>query len=144
MRSPERPRDRKREITPQGGWPCHNPFSSILLLGSWACTHTHTWHEFKPPGPGRELWSTTWESSDIAITLTAGSHTHLYFLREIFCYRVCAPARQTERDRETESEKSPPRGDGHATIPSPPVSSQDLGHSRTHAWHEFQITGPET
>ena len=35
-----RERDRKREITPRGKWPCHNPFSSILLLGFWACTHT--------------------------------------------------------------------------------------------------------
>ena len=27
---------------------------------------------FKPPGPGREPRSTTWESSNTAITLTAG------------------------------------------------------------------------
>ena len=43
-----------------------------------------------------------------------------------------------QRDRETESEKSPPRGDGHATIPSPPFSSHDLGHARTCAWCEFK------
>ena len=35
---------------------------------------------FKPPGLGREPWSTTWESSDIAITLTAGSQgSYEYF-----------------------------------------------------------------
>ena len=51
-------------------------------------------------------------------------------------------ARQTERDREPESEKSPPRGDGHAAIPSPPFSSRNLGHTRTCAWHEFKPPGP--
>ena len=44
--------------------------SPLGILG----THTHVpGMSFKPPGPGRELWSTTWESSDIAITLTADS-----------------------------------------------------------------------
>ena len=52
--------ERFREIeseksSPQGGWPC-----------------TRTRREFKPPGPVLELQPTTWESSDIAITLTAG------------------------------------------------------------------------
>ena len=51
-------------------------------------------------------------------------------------------ARETERDREIESEKSPPRGDGHAAIPSPPFSSRDLGHARTRAQHEFKPPGP--
>ncbi|ELV12380.1 Nuclear transcription factor Y subunit gamma [Tupaia chinensis] len=36
---PDRNRDRKREVTPQEGWPRRNPFSSILLSGSWARTH---------------------------------------------------------------------------------------------------------
>ena len=35
-----------------------------------ACTHVHC--EFKAPGPRLERQSTTWEFSDIAITLTAG------------------------------------------------------------------------
>ena len=39
-RQKERQRDRKQEIAPQGGWPHCNPFSSILLSGSWACMHT--------------------------------------------------------------------------------------------------------
>ena len=47
-----------------------------------------------------------------------------------------------KRDRETESEKSPPTGDGHTMIPSPPFSSQDLGHARTHAQCEFKPLGP--
>ena len=51
-------------------------------------------------------------------------------------------ARQTERDRETESKKSSPRGDGHAAIPSPPFSSRDLGHARTRTRHEFKPLGP--
>ena len=46
-------------------------------------------------------------------------------------------APQKDRDRETESKKSPPRGDGHAAIPSPPFSSRDLGHARTPARREF-------
>ena len=57
-------------------------------------------------------------------------------------HRARVLARQTERDRETESEKSPPRGDGHASIPSPPFSSQDLGHTRTRAPCEFKPPGP--
>ena len=43
-----------------------------------------------------------------------------FFLNYVFrgfCYRARALARQTEREIETESEKSPPRGDGHAAIP---------------------------
>ena len=59
-----------------------------------------------------------------------------------FCYRARALARQTERDREIESRKSPPSGDGHAAIPSPPFSSRDLGHVRTCARREFKPPGP--
>ena len=58
-----------------------------------------------------------------------------------FCYRVRALARQTEGDREIESEKSPPRGDGHAAIPSSPFSSRDLGHAHTCAQREFKPPG---
>ena len=47
-----------------------------------------------------------------------------------------------ERKRETESEKSPPVGDGQGAIPSPPFSSWDLVHARTCAWHEFKPPGP--
>ena len=44
--------------------------SPLGILG----THAHApGMSFKPPGPGRELRLTTWESSDIDITLTAGS-----------------------------------------------------------------------
>ena len=60
----------------------------------------------------------------------------LIFFGEVFAIgHVRSPDR--ERDRETESEKSPPRGDGHAAIPSPPFSSRDLGHARTCAQREF-------
>ena len=45
------------------------PFSSRDL----GHAHTRARREFNPPGPGLELWSTTWESSDIAIILTASS-----------------------------------------------------------------------
>ena len=44
------------------------PFSSRDLGHTCTCT----WCEFKPLGPGLEPWLITWESSDIAITLTAG------------------------------------------------------------------------
>jgi len=74
-RKTERQRDRKREITPPPpGEDGHtaipsSPFSSKDLghIG------TGTQHEFKPPGPGLEPWSTTWESSDLPITPSAGS-----------------------------------------------------------------------
>ena len=64
------------------------------------------------------------------------------FFGEVFCYRVRALARKPERDREIESEKSLPRGNSHAAVPSPPFSSRDLGHARTCAWREFKPTGP--
>ena len=75
VRSPDRQRhrDRKREITPRGDGHAAipSPFSSPLgILG----THAHAPSvRFKPPGLGHEPRSTTWESSDIAITPTAGS-----------------------------------------------------------------------
>ena len=50
-------------------------------------------------------------------------------------------ARQTERDIETESEKSLPRGEGHVAILSPSFSSWDLGHARTRARREFKPPG---
>ena len=55
---------------------------------------------------------------------------------------VFAIGRVPDRERQTESEKSPPRGDGYAAIPSPPFSSQDLGHARTRAQCEFKPPGP--
>ena len=66
----------------------------------------------------------------------------ILFFGEVFCYRVHVFARKTERDRETESEKSLPRGDGHAAIPTPPFSSQDLGHACTRTQREFKPPGP--
>ena len=63
-----------------------------------------------------------------------------FFFLSSFCYRAHALARKTERDREIESEKSPPRGDGHAAIPSPPFSSRD--HVCTRAQCEFKPPGP--
>ena len=99
--------------------------SPLGVLG----THAHVpGVSFKPPSPGREPQTAMWQSSDIAITLTAGSH------REVFAIgRVRSP----DRDIETESKKSPPRGDGHAAIPSSPFSSRGLGHARTRARCEF-------
>ena len=72
----ERQRDRKQEITPRGDG--HTaipspPFSSQDLGNACTCA----WHEFKPSGPGLELWSTTWEFSDRAMTLTAGLYNFL-------------------------------------------------------------------
>ena len=69
------------------------------------------------------------------------SFPDFFFLRD-FHYTACALARQTERDIQTESEESPPRGDGHAAIPSPPLSSRDLGHACTRARREFKPPGP--
>ena len=134
-------------VTPQSL--LHSP---LRILG----THAHMpGVSSKPPGPGREPRSTMWESSDIAITLTAGSpsSSFFFFLESFFCVFVfvlfcfvfcfaigcvCTPDRQ--RETETESEKSPPGGDGHARIPSP-FSSQDLGHSRSCARHKFKPPG---
>ena len=45
--------------------------SPLGILGTHAHAHDVS---FKHPGPGRRPRSTTWESSDMAITLTAGSH----------------------------------------------------------------------
>ena len=68
-------RDRKQEFTshphPEGmatlqSFLLHSPFR---ILGP----HAHVpGVSFKPPGPGREPRLTTWESNNIAITLTAG------------------------------------------------------------------------
>ena len=50
-------------------------------FSSWDLGHarTHAQHEFKPPGLGLEPWLTTWESSDIAITLTAGPSVFIFY-----------------------------------------------------------------
>ena len=53
---------------------------------------------------------------------------------------MCTHQKDRERQRERKREITP-WGDGHATIPSPPFSSQDLGHTGTCAWHEFQSLG---
>ena len=62
--------DRKREITPWGDG--HATISSPFSSQDLEHTHTRALSEFKPPGLGLESQSTTWESSVIAITLTAG------------------------------------------------------------------------
>ena len=70
----ERERDRETESeksSPRGdSYPSipSPPFFSRDLGHTCICAQ----REFKPPGPGLELRSTTWESSDIAITSTAG------------------------------------------------------------------------
>ena len=58
------------------------------------------------------------------------------------CHRAHTYTSRGETERDRESEKSPPRVDGHATIPSPPFSSEDLGHARTRTWREFELPGP--
>ena len=50
----------------------------------------------------------------------------------------CVSSLERHSKAEKQSEKSPPRRDGHATIPSPPFSSRDLGHACTCAWCEFK------
>ena len=64
-----------------------------------------------------------WRRRDYGMAIPPGGvfmYLFIYFfIWRGFCYRACGLARQTERDRETESEKSLPRGDGHAAIPSP-------------------------
>ena len=61
-----------------------------------------------------------------------------FFFKEVF---AVGHERLPERERETESEKSPPRGDVHAAIPFPPFSSWDLGHACTGTRHEFKSPG---
>ena len=77
-RQAERDRETESEKSPLGGMVTlqslllHSP---LRILG----THAHVpGVSFKPPGLGHELWSTTWESSDIAITLTAGPTTDFF------------------------------------------------------------------
>ena len=93
---------------------------------------------FKPPGPGREPRSTTWESSNIAITQTAGSLFFL-FLGRFLLLGACARQKEAERQK---ARNHPPGGDGHAAIPSPPFSSRDLGHALTCTRREFKPPGP--
>ena len=72
MHSPERERqrDRKLEIIPRGDGHAVIPSSPFSF---WDLGHTHARHEFKPPGLGLEPQLTTWESNNIAITLTSVS-----------------------------------------------------------------------
>ena len=49
--------------------------------------------------------------------------------------------RQKDRERQ-KARNCPPRGDGHATIPSPPFSPWDLGHAHTCFQREFKPQGP--
>ena len=84
MRSPDRQRETERQkarnqspgvmATPQSLL-LHSP---LRILGTHTHTHTRAQREFKPPGPGLELQSTTWQSSDIAIIPTAGPAQHYF------------------------------------------------------------------
>ena len=113
----ERRRDRKREITPRGDGHAaipSPPFSSRDL----GHAHTRTCMSFKSPGLECEPWSTTWESSDIVITLTAGPtilllsialHQEIGFIKFISTYfqlkkypeDMCTE-RKIERERMTQ------------------------------------------
>ena len=67
----DRETETENEQLPPGGMakPESLLHSPLRILGM----HTHMpGVSFKPPGLGLKLWSTTWESSDIAITPTAG------------------------------------------------------------------------
>ena len=85
------------------------PFSSLDLGHARTCTQL----EFKPLGPGLEPWSTTWESSDIAIMPTAGSHLFLFFI--LFYFKFCHRAKLS-KERQGGKVRNPfqdPRGDSH-------------------------------
>ena len=110
VRSSDRQRETERQkvrnrplggmVTPQSLL-LHSPLG---ILG----THAHApGVSFKPPGLGREPRLTTWESSVIAITLTAGLPkvptfflSFFFFFWRGFCYRARALARKTERQRQ--------------------------------------------
>ena len=49
-------------------------------FSSWDLGHARICdqHEFNPPGPGLTPRSTTWDSRDIAIMLTAGPQVHVF------------------------------------------------------------------
>ena len=64
----------------------------------------------------------------------------LFVFLLFFCYRAHVLAHW--RDREIESEKSPPREDGHTATPSPPLSTRDQGYARTCPQHEFKPPRP--
>ena len=85
-RKRERQRDRKRVIIPQWGMAI---LQSLLLHSPLRILSTHAQApsvSFKSLGPGREPRSTTWESSDIVIMLTAGSPVATFFSDGvIFC-----------------------------------------------------------
>ena len=76
MRSPGRQRETERQKArnnpPEGmATPQSLLRSPLRILG----THEYMPSvSFKPPGSGRKLRSTAWESSDIAIVLTAGPY----------------------------------------------------------------------
>ena len=86
MRLPERQRETERQKArnhPPGGMAT---LQSLLLhspLGILGM-HAHTPDmSSKPPGPGLKPQSTTWESSDIAITLTAGPSFRDFFSEDL-------------------------------------------------------------
>ena len=71
-RQTEKDRETESEKSPSGGMATPQ---SLLLQSPLGILSTHAHApsvSFKPPGPGRGLQSTTWESSDIAFMLTAG------------------------------------------------------------------------
>ena len=72
-RQTDRDIETESEKSPPGGMVTPQSLLLHSLLGILG-THAHApGVSFKPPGPGCEPQSTTWESSDIAIMLTAGS-----------------------------------------------------------------------
>ena len=96
--------------------------SVSLFLSVSPSSALNLWHEDPVVGA-----STPWKKNNFIFC----------FLEVNFCCRAHGLAEETERDRETESKKSPHKEDGYTTIPSPPVSSRDFGHIHTCAWHEF-------
>ena len=86
-RKTEKDRETESEKSPPGEMAMLQSLllrSPLRILG----THAHVpGVSFKPPGPGLELRSITWESSDIAIMLTAGS-LKSYLLQRSFLVRI--------------------------------------------------------
>ena len=87
--------------------------SPLGILG----THAHTpGVSFKPPGPGREARSTTWESSDIAIMLTAGS-LEFSFFKNVFKFFAIGHMYLMERNKERKLRNHPTAGGWPSVIP---------------------------
>ena len=90
----EKDRETESEKSPPGGMAT---LQSLLLHSPLGILSTHA-HvpgvSFEPPGPGLKSQSTTWESSDIAIMLTAGpmvaanfglEYISITHIKNVFC-----------------------------------------------------------